>query len=165
MTKVELGQKAKDLITGFEGIAVYRGIRRSGVDRISLQPGHVLPDGKLPESQDFDETQLVVTDANRLIAVEPLKVECDFGDEATYRFADFKGKVVSIVYYVNGCARIGLQREVDKKEKFLPELKYFDYGDLEFTKAKPVEVTNRSKTGGPSDGPRDRLAPNAMAIL
>lgn len=59
---VKLGDRVKDKVTGFEGIAVSRHSYLNGCDRINVQP-LVDKDGKIPEDQTFDEPQLVVTKA------------------------------------------------------------------------------------------------------
>jgi len=56
---IELGSGVVDRITGFKGVATSRTIYLSGCARIGVQP-LVDKDGKLPESQFFDEIQLDV---------------------------------------------------------------------------------------------------------
>jgi hypothetical protein len=51
---IKLGDKVKDTITGFTGIAVARTEWISGCARIVIQPS-VGKEGKLEESQSFDE--------------------------------------------------------------------------------------------------------------
>ena len=59
--KVELGDKVKDLVTGFEGIAVAQFIYLQGCDRFQVQPPS---DGSTyPESISFDDSQLKVVKA------------------------------------------------------------------------------------------------------
>lgn len=55
--KIELGDVAKDLITGFEGVVVAETKWLHGCVRFSLQP-KALKDGKPQESVTFDEPQL-----------------------------------------------------------------------------------------------------------
>jgi len=55
---ISLGQKAKDTITGFKGIAVARTEYLQGCRRVGLQPLK-LKDGLPQEAQWFDEPQLV----------------------------------------------------------------------------------------------------------
>ncbi len=59
---IKLGSKVKDIITGFEGVAVARtewlyGCTRIGVDSAELN------DGKPVETQWFDEQRLEMTEA------------------------------------------------------------------------------------------------------
>jgi hypothetical protein len=57
---IELGDKVKDTITGFTGTAVCRMSWLTGCDRIIVQPDVDKKDGKMPESQTFDEPMLKV---------------------------------------------------------------------------------------------------------
>lgn len=59
---VQLGDKARCLITGFEGICTARTDYLTGCTRISLMPP-MGKDGKLNESQYFDEPMCVVVKA------------------------------------------------------------------------------------------------------
>jgi len=54
---IELGDRAKDAITGFEGIVVARAEWLNGCDRFIIQPEQ-LKDGKLIDSLWFDGPQL-----------------------------------------------------------------------------------------------------------
>ncbi len=56
---INLGDKVKDKVTGFTGIAIGRTTWLHGCDRYVVQP-IVGKDGKLPENQVFDELQLEV---------------------------------------------------------------------------------------------------------
>lgn len=62
--RVQLGDVAKDTITGFKGVVV--GITKwlHGCERISIQP-RGLKDGKPVEAQSFDEPQVVVVQAKK----------------------------------------------------------------------------------------------------
>jgi len=55
---VTLGDKVKDSVSGFKGVAVARHLYLQGCSRISIQP-EVDKEGKLPELQTFDEPLLV----------------------------------------------------------------------------------------------------------
>jgi hypothetical protein len=57
MTTIQLGDKAKDTVTGFTGICVARTDWISGCARLTIQP-HADKDGKIPEAQTFDEPML-----------------------------------------------------------------------------------------------------------
>jgi hypothetical protein len=64
--KVNLGDKVKDTVSGFIGIAVSRHIYLNGCNRITVQPSSVR-NGKLPESQTFDEPQLKVLKTQQVL--------------------------------------------------------------------------------------------------
>lgn len=57
--KIELGDVARDTVTGFEGVVVAKTKWLHGCVRFSLQP-QALKDGKPIESCSFDEPQLVL---------------------------------------------------------------------------------------------------------
>jgi hypothetical protein len=62
---VQLGDKVKDKISGFTGIAVARTDWLYGCIRITIQP-EVSKEGKYVENQTFDEPQLVVLKAGAI---------------------------------------------------------------------------------------------------
>lgn len=59
MSVINLGDEARDTVTGFTGICVCRTEYISGCARISLQP-QVGKDGKIPDQGHFDEPMCVV---------------------------------------------------------------------------------------------------------
>ena len=58
--EVGLGDRVEDRISGFSGIAIARCEWLYGCVRVTVQP-EKLKDGKLCETQTFDEPQLKVT--------------------------------------------------------------------------------------------------------
>lgn len=62
MTMIAIGDKARDSISGFEGIAMARTQWLHGCARITLQPT-ALHEGKPVEMQTFDEGQLELVEA------------------------------------------------------------------------------------------------------
>lgn len=64
MTKIKLGSKVKDPITGYEGVAYCKITYLQGCDRIGIQAVKVQQENKLPEVPELfyvDEPQLEVT--------------------------------------------------------------------------------------------------------
>lgn len=62
MSKVQLGDEAKDSVTGFSGVVVAITQWIHGCHRVTLQP-KVGKDGKYPDSASFDEPAVIVTKA------------------------------------------------------------------------------------------------------
>ena len=60
-SNVKLGDKARDTVSGFEGVAVSEHIYLNGCRRVSLQPA-VDKSGKLPAIESFDDPQLEIVD-------------------------------------------------------------------------------------------------------
>lgn len=65
--KVKLGDKVRDAVTGFEGIAVAKTEWLNGCMRITVQPP-IDKDGKVPDSYTFDEPQLERVEAEAVSA-------------------------------------------------------------------------------------------------
>jgi len=57
---IKLGQKAKDKITGFEGILTSRHQYITGCDQYSLAPEGLDDDNKLKEIYSFDEGRIEI---------------------------------------------------------------------------------------------------------
>lgn len=64
MSKIKLGKKVKDSITGYEGVAVARTIWLNGCERIAIQ-GALDKDGNVPDEKWFDISQLEEAKANK----------------------------------------------------------------------------------------------------
>ena len=57
---MELGDKVKDKITGFEGIAVARTKWLTGCERITIEPMGLGEDGKVKKLETFDVERVEV---------------------------------------------------------------------------------------------------------
>ena len=81
---IELGDKVRDRMTGFAGIAV--GIHHwlYGCTRISVQP-EKLKDGKPVDPQVFDEPQLEVLKKKNFLKVVPRKTDDPGGPRSPVR--------------------------------------------------------------------------------
>ena len=66
---IKLGDKVRDKVSGFTGIAVARHIYLEGCTRISIQP-EIDKDGKLPESMSFDEPLIEIIEPQKIIKRE-----------------------------------------------------------------------------------------------
>ncbi len=63
---IKLGDEVKDMVSGFQGIAVARYQYIQGCNRICVQPP-VDEDGKLPVTENFDEPQLEVVQKEKVV--------------------------------------------------------------------------------------------------
>lgn len=57
---ISLGDKVKDSITGFKGVAIARTIWLHGCARITVQADKLSKDGQIMDNQTFDEPQLII---------------------------------------------------------------------------------------------------------
>lgn len=152
-----LGYTFREKITGYIGTAVVHQINEVGQERLSLLPP-LDKKGKMAEEYAFDITQLEMVKNDRIM--EPL-----LSPPSRFRFREkckdpvtgFVGRVVSRAIHINGCVKIGLQKEVDKKGR-VSGIDWFEEPILE--SIEPVEQKNklpdmsekRSRTGGPGRG-------------
>ena len=67
---INLGDKVKDTVSGFQGIAVSRHTYLQGCDRVSIQPP-IDKDGKHPDCVAFDEPQIEILEA-AVVKPDPL---------------------------------------------------------------------------------------------
>lgn len=76
---IQLGQRLKDKVTGFEGIASGKAEYLTGCTQWSLQP-KVKEDGSFIEGRWFDEGRLVILDEHGIVQSDILadKNGCDF---------------------------------------------------------------------------------------
>lgn len=63
---INLGDQAKDAVTGFEGICIARTLWLNGCVRVSLQSMKLDKDGKPQDGQTFDEPQLILVKARKV---------------------------------------------------------------------------------------------------
>ena len=66
MSKINLGDKVKDPITGLTGVAVGRTTWLHGCDRIVVQPEGLTKEGKPFDSLSVDEPQLVLIKSKKV---------------------------------------------------------------------------------------------------
>lgn len=78
-TKVALGDRAKDRITGFQGIIVIKADFLTGCTRWGIQPETLGEHGVLGEVQHFDDGQLILVRAGVIPCRLPGTVEHEPG--------------------------------------------------------------------------------------
>ena len=63
---VDLGDKAKDIISGFTGIVNSKTCWLNGCVRVGIAPEELDKDGKLRPSEVFDESQIVLVKKSKI---------------------------------------------------------------------------------------------------
>jgi hypothetical protein len=66
MRMISLGDKVRDVVTGFEGIVIARTDWLNGCVRFVVQPDKIEKNGKQPEGVSIDEQQLEVLEAGKI---------------------------------------------------------------------------------------------------
>jgi len=151
--EVQMGQKVECLVTGFAGTVTSITQYLYGVRRIGIQPP-VDKDGKIPESQDVDEPQVRIVDANKVLEVEIKKPSFTLGCEAQDPISGYTGTIIGYCDFINGCRRVGLQQKYDSKNhKEFDSGKWFYEPQIKVIKKEPKKEVNTSesarRTGGP----------------
>lgn len=82
--KINLGDKVKDTVTGYTGIAIARTQWLQGCDRILVQ-APVLADSKIPDDRAFDEPQLKILKRAAIKSPENKKTGGPQRDASAYR--------------------------------------------------------------------------------
>ena len=82
----------------------------------------------------------------------------ELGDTVKDEVTGFKGIVVAITHWLNGCARITVQSENLTKEGTIALPETIDANQIVIV-SKRVHTTKRDDTGGPRSGPTQLAAP------
>jgi hypothetical protein len=147
---VQLGNQARDRITGFVGVATSRTEYLYGCRRIGLTPTE-LKDGIPQESQFFDDPQLV--DVKEKIPTPPSpKWSVDLGDKARDVVTGFEGIVSVRSEFLFGPARVGLTPITLDKDGKPQDIVSFD--ELRVKRVKKVIKAAEDSDHGPRDDRR-----------
>jgi hypothetical protein len=154
--QVALGNKVRDVISGFEGIATSRHISTNRQPMIGIQP---LIDkkkpGDHPDAISFDEIQVqyVGPGQAKLTTRSPKIDSFALGDEVRDRTTGLVGIATSLTEFMNGCSRVSIQAKLDK-DGAPPKHYHADYQDVERVgdglnvKKESAATAPKPKTGG-----------------
>lgn len=151
--RINLGDIAKDAITGFKGTVIARTEYLYNCDRLTLQPKG-LKDGKRYDCATFDEPAVeLVEHAEK--AYVPLEARgFGLGDTVRDTITGLEGVVVSRTEWLERCDRYGVQPTELHNGEVIPA------SSIEGSTLEPVKrgkfVTPQpaAKTGGPMAEPR-----------
>jgi len=148
---VNMGDEVRDVVTGFQGIAV--SITRSlhGCRRIGVQPP-VDKDGKVPDGYSMDEPtcEIVTPGKVKVPTFHAEEITVGLGDEVIDPVTQFTGIVTDQTEFLNGCVRMGVAPTVNDKDGKFRDGQGFAGPRLKLKEAKKVPVQEKSKpTGGP----------------
>jgi hypothetical protein len=146
--KVELGDVARDIITGFTGTVVARTRWIMQCDRLVVQPDKV-KDGKPIQACTFDILSLEYVGPGKttVVPVNRPDDEAGLGDLVQDRLTGLKGIVINQTTWHNGCSRVLIQPE-ELKDGVPVEASTCDEVDLKILKRQKVKPLE-DETGGP----------------
>ena len=142
---IKLGDKVKDRVSGFEGIAVGVYTYLYGCRRIGVQPCTLKEDGSVKALHAFDEHQLVIIEPS---VIEPAllpQATINLGDRVKDRLTGFDGIASGVFEFLGGIRNIAVQPEKIKKDNDLCDSETFDEGRLEVVKPKAFDNARSKK--------------------
>ncbi len=146
--KIKLGQKVKDKISGFEGIAIVRVTALNGCIQYAVKPMYLDKDGKIPQSESIDQQQLKIIDEKSITTrVRPKKLKFKLGDKVEHIITGFHGTTTVVVEHISGAIEYGVKPMMKPDEKKIPDAVAISQEVLALRKEKPVKV-EKKKTGG-----------------
>jgi hypothetical protein len=129
---IRLGDRAKDSVTGLQGIVVASTRYLTGSIRMAIQPEGLTKDGEPIKSHDFDQSALVLVDhsAHKPLVVRGASRGIDLGDRAKHRVTGLVGIVESVTDWLHGCSRLGVKPEALHEGSTISR-EYFDEPELD----------------------------------
>lgn len=149
---IELGDKVRDRVTGFEGIVVATSKWAHNADSVGIQKQEIF-NGKVDECLWIDVTprlELIEKGFLSDIVVPAEKHDFNLLDEAQDTITPFKGKIVCFTTWSSGCVRACLCSDKLDKDSKSVEM-WLPVSQIVKTKTAEQEVSN--KRGGPMNHP------------
>ncbi len=76
------------------------------------------------------------------------EAKVEFGKEYKDSITGFKGKCVSVDFWMNGCVRVGLQAKIKASDTNLPDVKWIDESQIDgIKKINPREGPQKDPPG------------------
>lgn len=158
--EIEMGDIAKDDLTGFEGVVISRVHWLSNCDRLTLQPKG-LKDGKPQDAVCFDIThcELISKAAHKpAVIAGDQRTHIALGDTAEDEITGFQGVVVARCHYLTICDRLVLQPKTLDKDGQPQKQAGFDAVHCKLI-SKLHPPAPPEKRGGPMDSVRRAADP------
>jgi len=103
MNRIELGDMAKDKLTGFTGYVGARFIKAFSVARFRLDPVKLKDDGSVQASNWFDETVLEVVEKQFIKPEPPVQHTFQLLDKVKDSVTNFSGSIIGFIEHASGC--------------------------------------------------------------
>lgn len=123
---VSLGDRAKDEISGMEGVVVTVADHLSGCRRVGMYPDDIDDTTRRGDEEYFDDVQLETVEENRVaLESEPItETEISLGDVVEDDVTGFEGVVIVHNYQLYNVPQVCVQPTTDSGEK--PDTEWFD---------------------------------------
>lgn len=158
---IEMGDIAKDDLTGFEGVVIGRTHWLSNCDRLTLQPQALGSDGQPMKSNSFDITHCQLVRKGAVVATPfqgDMHPELALGDTARDTITGFEGVITARAKWISACDRLVLQPTKLKDDGQPKESHGFDVTSCALVSKKDPPAPPE-KRGGPMDNVRRAADP------
>ncbi len=161
---IRLGQKVRCKVTGFEGVVDHLCFPMADATKIGVQ-APMQKDGKMGECYTLDYMTIEILESKPVLKAKQSKPKFNLGDKVEDTITSFKGKIVMVIFYFNGCVQYRVQPiipEGKKAEDYAAQK--FPEGTLKkVPEPKAEKVTEKlsqpQRTGGPKEKvSRERLS-------
>lgn len=149
--EIQLGDKVRDKITGFEGIVVSHTVFVAGCERVGVQ-SQELHEGKPVSVQMFDVPNLTILEKNAFKVPEINDGTVQLGDRVRDTVTNFKGIATSITSEITGESRVGITPEAKSDGK--PAEGYLFSGTHVEKVEEKHEAPSGKRTGGDQQLPK-----------
>lgn len=156
MNAVNLGDKVKDLVSGFEGVVTTRSNFVAGCTRYRVDGTGLNGDGMPVDSVTFDETHLSVIQPNFIKARSPIYTAADLGAIGSLArdvVTGVEGMIVATHEQLDGTVSYSLQPRKPKPDGSIASLFHRNMVEVEIIPEKPVVQTPHPTSGRPG-GPQ-----------
>ncbi len=155
----QLGDIARDIVTGFTGCAVAIARWYNNCDRLMVQPRFVKDDNSVPDACWFDVPTLEKVGGTDLQVLPPNRPpeQVELMDLVEDRVTHLRGRAMAHVVYMHGCSRFFVQPTQLGKDGSIAKMVLVDELDLVIverwekpaTPTEPARTVRRPDTGGP----------------
>lgn len=153
---IELGRVVKDIVTGFEGVAVARSTWLFGCVRVGIEPRTLQDKGKAPDAIWVDEQRVEYVETEkkfRLPITPPLPEELEkvkLGNKVQDQVTGFKGMATALCIWYNGQVVISVEPQELHEGKPV-DTSHFEVRRLNLLEPVKPKVSKESSatSGGP----------------
>lgn len=147
---IKLGERVKDLSSGFAGITTSVTVVASGNIRFGVQPMSEKGDS-IPQAYELDHHLLVTLDAGiSHLTTEASPKLFKIGEEVEDIVTGFKGYITAVTTYINGCHNYLLEARKNSDERYIIEA--FLQDRLRLTGETPLSFKASNTADGKPSG-------------